>query len=411
MTTALKALIGFCILMMQVSLLVSCSKSESCQPKPIQEDTTIVIPPGDVTVACYYFPNWGPRSESEWNRVKFAQPKFNGHQQPKVPLWGYENENDPAIMAKKIDAAADNGIDAFIFDWYYYDPATAQTPGGKYLYKALEEGFLGASNNAKLKFAVMWCNHDVGTMKGAVSPKTFDEISDYVIENYFKHPSYWKIDGCPYFSIYEFNTFLQTFKNDSSAAMAAIRTFRDKVKKAGFPDLHLDGSLFGMPGASRDKIIRMLNINSVSTYVWTHHVVLPDFPTTDYSYVAEKYFKYLESGGGYNGLETPANKIQVPYYINVTMGWDASPRCGSVTASYWMSHRSPYPFGPVIINNTPFKFKKYLARAKSLTMLKPQNQRIIVINSWNEWTEGSYLEPDAIDSMKYQVAIKVVFGN
>ena len=24
-------------------------------------------------------------------------------------------------MAQKIDAAADHGIDAFIFDWYYYD--------------------------------------------------------------------------------------------------------------------------------------------------------------------------------------------------------------------------------------------------------------------------------------------------
>jgi hypothetical protein len=65
----------------------------------------------------------------------------------------------------------------------------------------------------------------------------------------------------------------------------------------------------------------------------------------------------------------------------------------------------------VIINNTPFKFKKYLAKAKSLTMLKPQNQRIIVVNSWNEWTEGSYLEPDAINGMKYLEAIKVVYGN
>jgi hypothetical protein len=392
-----------------VFLLVNCSKGVQSQVITPSADSTIFIPKGDVTVACYYFPNWGPVLTSEWNTLKFATPKFPGHQQPKVPMWGYENENDPVVMAKKIDSAANNGINAFIFDWYYYDPATAETPGGKYLYNALEEGFLGASNNAKLKFAVMWCNHDVGTMKGAVSPKTFDEISDYVIEHYFKHPSYWKIDGCPYFSIYQFDTFLQTFNNDTTAAVAALQRFRSKVKAAGFPDLHLDGSLWGLRGANRDQMIKMLVINSLSSYVWIHHVVLPDFPTSDYVNAADKYFKYVENGGGYNGLETPANTIQAPYYLNVTMGWDSSPRSGAVTSSYWMAHQSPYPFGPVMVKNTPYQFKKYLAKAKSLTMLKPQNQRIIIINSWNEWGEGSYLEPDLVNGMKYLNAIKDVF--
>ena len=46
-------------------------------------------------------------------------------------------------------------------------------------------------------------------VKGAVKPETFESLTDYVIENYFKHPSYWKIDGCPYFSIYEFHSFFQ----------------------------------------------------------------------------------------------------------------------------------------------------------------------------------------------------------
>jgi hypothetical protein len=33
-----------------------------------------------------------------------------------VPLWGYEMDSDPTVMAKKIDAAADNGVDHFLFD-------------------------------------------------------------------------------------------------------------------------------------------------------------------------------------------------------------------------------------------------------------------------------------------------------
>lgn len=52
-------------------------------------------------VAVYYFPNyhadrrneeWHGKGWTEWELVKAAKPRFDGHQQPKVPLWGYEDE-------------------------------------------------------------------------------------------------------------------------------------------------------------------------------------------------------------------------------------------------------------------------------------------------------------------------------
>ena len=70
-------------------------------------------------VAVYYFPQWHVDTANqrthgypwtEWETLKIAKPKFPGHQQPKVPLWGYEDEADPKVMAKKIDAAADNPV-------------------------------------------------------------------------------------------------------------------------------------------------------------------------------------------------------------------------------------------------------------------------------------------------------------
>ena len=62
-----------------------------------------------VQTAVYYFPNWGPVATSEWGLIQAAQPQFEGHFQPKVPAWGYEDENDPAVMARKIEAAAGSG--------------------------------------------------------------------------------------------------------------------------------------------------------------------------------------------------------------------------------------------------------------------------------------------------------------
>ena len=115
---------------------------------------------------------------------------FDGHKQPKVPAWGYRNENRPEVMQQKIDAAADHGLDVFIFDWYFYDEA--QMPGNKYLSSALEEGFLKAPNNDRMKFSLLWCNHDLGDIaRGAVTPETFELLTDYVIDHFFNHPSFW----------------------------------------------------------------------------------------------------------------------------------------------------------------------------------------------------------------------------
>ena len=58
-------------------------------------------------VATYYFPNWhsDPRIEalhgkgwSEWRVTQHATPRFPGHLQPKVPLWGYQDESKPEVM-------------------------------------------------------------------------------------------------------------------------------------------------------------------------------------------------------------------------------------------------------------------------------------------------------------------------
>jgi hypothetical protein len=48
------------------------------------------------------------------------------------------------------------------------------------------------------------------------------------------------------------------------------------------------------------------------------------------------------------------------------------------------------------------------ARSFALTNLAPDD-RIITLNSWNEWTEGSHLEPDAVTGMEYLDAVREVF--
>jgi len=370
-----------------------------------------------VTVACYYFGNYHPGDLrnvkqkgpgwSEWEVVKAARPRFPGHVQPNVPLWGYTDESDPRAMEQKIAAAADHGIDAFIFDWYYYND-------GPFLERPIDSGFLKAANNHRLKFALMWANHDWtdihpyrrGTpakllYPGAVTTATFDRICDHVIEHYFRHPSYWKIDDRPYFSVYELYKLVESCGGVDQTKTALDR-FRAKVKAAGLPGLHLNAVTWGvqiLPGettvADPAALIHRLGFDSVTSYVWIHHVGLPKLPT-DYNWVRDQYFTYWDEA---------EKKFGVPYFPNVTMGWDSSPRAAQQDDFGDFG----YPFMNTIGNNTPANFRQALELTKRRLLAQPTGPRILNINCWNEWTEGSYLEPDTVHGLEYLEAVAGVF--
>jgi Glycosyltransferase WbsX len=370
------------------------------------------------TVAAYYFGNYhvDPRNEAahgpgwtEWRLVESAKPRFRGHAQPKVPLWGTQDESDPLVFEQKIRAASDHGLSAFIFDWYWYND-------GPFLQRALENGYLNAKNRNDLKFSIMWANHDwydihpaklSGSPKllypGKVTLETFRKLTDHVIENYFKVSSYWKIDGCPYFSIYELYRFIEGM-GDVESATQAISDFRVKTKAAGFKDLHLNAVTWGvqlLPGQSEvsnlKELLHQLGVDSTTSYVWIHHAKMSQFPVTAYENLGSAYEQYRARASA---------ELGKPYFPNVSMGWDSSPRA-SQTDSYV---DGGYPYMPVIQGNTPAAFGKALRSAKTFLDAEAEGgEKVLTINSWNEWTEGSYLEPDTVNKLEYLAEIAKVF--
>ncbi len=375
----------------------------------------------DITVAAYYYPCTHPDPRwdkakypgfTEWDLIKRAKPRFEGHKQPKIPVWGYEDESDPKVMSKKIDAAADHGVDVFIFDWYYYND-------GPYLERALENGYLKATNNNRIKFTLMWANHDWYDIQGynpadplkllypgKITPATWDKITDLVIDRYFKHPSYWKIDGKPYFSIYEISLFLQSFESVEKAR-SALDKFRARAIAAGFPGLHISSILWGrpnLPGGQTPpdwpQLSMDLGLDSLTSYTWVHHGSLnyQTFPVSDYLWGREKYLAFWDD---------TSNKFSIPYYPNVTINWDNSPRAHPDAS--WKGP-APHVVNPVIINNTPEAFGESCQIIKDRLLALPTQPKIITINAWNEWPEGSCLEPEKEYGTAYLDAVKRILG-
>ena len=185
--------------------------------------------PSEYTVAAYIWPSchddpmgrevlW-PDGTGEWEIIKKGNPRFPGHYQPKVPLWGYELDNDPKVMERWIDLATDHGVNTFIFDWYWFN-------NGPFLESCLNDGFLKAPNNRKMNFYIMWADHDVARnywnvhrykdddsrlWNGAIDWPNFKIVVQRVIEQYFKQPNYYKIEGEPVFSVFSVDNLIKTF--------------------------------------------------------------------------------------------------------------------------------------------------------------------------------------------------------
>ncbi|QNL50452.1 glycoside hydrolase family 99-like domain-containing protein [Olivibacter sp. SDN3] len=357
-------------------------------------------------VAAFYWPayHYEPRAEflfpdkkGEWEIIYNASPKEKGHLQPKIPVWGYLDEANPQDMDTKIEAAVEHGVNTFIFDWYWYE-------GEPFLEDCINEGFLKA-NRERMNFYIMWANHDATTYwdvdnpridsviwKGGVDRKQFDIVVDRIIDKYFKNPSYYKINGEPVFCIYELNTLIDGL-GGSEQTKEALDDFRRKTIEAGFPGLHLQGILWselpatisGVPGdkiESQDEVLAFFGFNSLTNYCWAHL----QNPAGDYEQWADAATAMWSDFSA---------DFSIPYFPNLTVGWDANPR---------FLFKADY-----ISNPAPEKFSKYVEQAKHYIDTHPDQPKLITINAWNEWSEGSYLEPDTLHKTGYLEVLKKAF--
>jgi hypothetical protein len=185
------------------------------------------------------------------------------------------------------------------------------------------------------------------------------------------------------------NTFIDGF-GTADAAKMALDYFRKKTIEAGFPGLHLQGILWsalpstltGVPSdevKTQENVLKFFGFNSLTNYCWAH-LQNPDGDYETWADASTNMWKEFDQD------------FSIPYFPNVTVGWDANPR---------FLFKTGY-----ITNSTPKKFAKYFKKAQLYSDEHPDQKKLITINAWNEWSEGSYLEPDTVNGMGYLEAIR-----
>mmetsp|Transcript_42245 Transcript_42245/g.62576 ORF Transcript_42245/g.62576 Transcript_42245/m.62576 type:complete len:587 (-) Transcript_42245:694-2454(-) len=138
----------------------------------------------DPMYLAYYYPWY---YKNDWSQHGYVDT-------PKLGLYGTD---DPAVAEQHIEWAVRAGVDAFVTSWWKPDGVTT---------KHMASGLLSASNIGDIKFAI---NYET---KGALPTENFADgtialdtlIADmqYLEEQYFSHPSYCRVNNRPLVVLY-----------------------------------------------------------------------------------------------------------------------------------------------------------------------------------------------------------------
>ncbi|MDD4871513.1 MAG: glycoside hydrolase family 99-like domain-containing protein [Kiritimatiellae bacterium] len=326
------------------------------EPKPVR---------GTNEVGVYYFPGW--KSASQWQPIqRFPERK---------PVLGWYREGDPEVADWHIKWAVEHGITFFAYDWYW-------SQGSRHLEHGLHDGYFKARYRNLLKFCLLWANHN--------GPHTSSHddciaVTRYWIENYFRRPEHLTIGGKPVMII--FSPHRLTEDLGSAGVKKAFDAMRAECRQAGLKGLHFVACVGNADGACRAAAE---GYDSVTAYNW------PGLNMSGTGYYApfETLLEGYRKHWAHIGEKSPIPLLPVP----VCGGWDSRP---------WHGDNNLVRYG-----RTPELFRQHLQDAKLLIesgQRKVENGNMILVEAWNEWGEGSYIEPHNEFGFGYLDAIRDVF--
>lgn len=312
-------------------------------------------------IGVYYFPGWSPDQRSRWEK-QAGYPE-------REPVLGWYAEGHPEVADWHIKWAVENAISFFVYDWYWRD-------GKEELGAGLNEGFLRARYQDRMKFAVMWANHKPFSSH---TPAQLLAVTDYWIERYFRRSNYLTVDGIPYVSFFSPGELIENLGSEEKTA-EAIAAMRERCKAAGLPGLHV--AACGGPDRPATARLQRAGFDSVTGY---------NYLRTGANAIHSPYRQFLL---GHEAIWQSMREASISYVPLLTVGWDARPWHGPLTErKFARSTRD---------------FAEALGRLKA--HLDATGQDTALLEAWNEWGEGSYIEPNAEFGFEDVEAIRTTFA-
>ena len=333
-------------------------------------------------VLAFYLPQFHPIPENdawwgkgftEWTNVAAAKPLFPGHYQPRLPAdLGFYDLRLADVLEAQADLARDHGIHGFCYHYYFFKN------GRRLLERPLER--MLASGTPDFPFCLCWANENWtrrwdGRESEVLVAQEHDAQNDLAflrsVLPYFRDRRYIRIDGRPVLVVYRTSLFpdvagtverwrAEAARHGEAApyliAAESLDPSHDAALRSGF-DATCE---FPPHGAAKAVVPRKAWPQSLQGFSGT---------LLDYRRMVDFF------------LTRPP--VAYRRFRSVTLDWDNTARRGSSAS--------------LMVNFSLADYHRWLATAIAETREpSPHDEQLVFINAWNEWGEGTYLEPDQL---------------
>ncbi len=354
-------------------------------PKPVKTK---------IKVGTYIFPGWYrgkgsnafPRVnidyDSEWRLIAmYPKPR---------PVLGFYDDSLPEVNDWHIKWAVEAGISFFAFDWYW-------NRGEKRLSRSLDDGFLNAKYKDMMGFCIHWCNHstdwspnsDTNAPPSALlpgnldfSPKALVEMIEYCAKNYFSQPNYLKIGNRPVFIVWNMKAVIDANGGQKNFKEKVLPKLNEVCKKNRF------GNLFIVIVDNEPQNLNNTGIaDAITRYGFADFMTQSRFGipgSAPYKEIVEILPEYWER----------MRTLKTPYIVSTQSGWDDTPR--QTPKSCW-----------VRTDNNVVLFEQTLRVGRDAVK---SDLPLFIIEAWNEWGEGSCIEPGKEFGFTQLDAVRNVFA-
>ena len=317
---------------------------------------------------------WWGKGFTEWTNVKKGDSRFEGHYQPRVPHSdiGYYDLSNVECLEKQINLAKQHGIYGFCFYYYWFS-------GKRLMEKPVD--ILLEHKEIEFPFCLCWANEnwtrawDGQNKDVLIAQKYSDEDDDNFIldmRKYIEDSRYIRINGKPLIVVYNPGQIPDCSKS--------FKRWREVAKEVGIGEI-----LIWTCQTANNTADKLGIVNSIDAEVefpphnyWHDSLAVRNVDLRGKSAFLYSYSRLVEE---IVQKVKATKKNKTPLHYCCMMGWDNAARRKDAWFTYTgFSLKSFYKWMVTIFEKTREVY--------------PQEERFVFINAWNEWGEGTYLEPD-----------------
>jgi lipopolysaccharide biosynthesis protein len=347
----------------------------------------------DPKIIAYYLPQmhptldndrWWGKGTTEWTNVSKTVPQYLGHYQPRLPgELGYYDLRISENIARQTELARIYGVSAFCWYYYWFDgKRLLENPLDMYLSKK-EMGF---------PFCLCWANEDwTKSFSGSsreilIKQNKSEESYRLVVHDLMKYlldERYYTVKNKKLLVIYK----PQSIPNPK----VVTDYWRECCKESGVGELYIIGCWTSnmTPYAVIDGFDAMAEFQPGSIMEYCNSIN-DNLEFVNENYCGKVYsYKYVVDNEIYK-----INFDKKSLYNAVMPMWDNTPRRNNK--------------GGIIFDGaSPTLYKKWMKEVfKHNKNRSDLEDDIVFINAWNEWGEGTYMEPDRRYGYAYLQALR-----